>query len=128
MKNTVIKCVLAIVMAFMAMPMMGQDFMNVYFKDGDFRKFYMKNISEITTSKFDAEGVQHSDIDYQHITTIYDKYIYSLEDVDSITFTKIDEEIAEQNFASAMSAVFPILSSCSTSVFISRCTQRLYNF
>ena len=114
MKNTVLKSVLAIVMAFMALPMMGQDFMNVFFKDGDFRKFYMKNITEITTSKFDAYGVQHSDIDYQHITTIYDKYVYSLKDVDSITFTKIDEELAEQNFASAMSAVFPILSSCST--------------
>ncbi len=114
MRNTIIKSILILVMAFLALPMMGQDFMNIFFKNGDFRKFYMKNITEITTSKFDANGVQHSNVDYQHITTIYDKYVYSLEDVDSITFTKIDEELAEHNFVTAMPSVFSTISDCET--------------
>lgn len=114
MKNTILKSVLALLMAFLALPMMGQDFMNIYFKNGDFRKFYMKNILEITTSKFDANGVQHGDNDFQYITTIHDRYVYNLEDVDSITFTKIDEELAEQHFALAMTKVFPIINNCNT--------------
>ena len=114
MKNTILKSILALFMAFIALPMMGQDYMFIYFKNGDFRKFYMKNITEITTSRFDANGVQHSDVDYQHITTLYDKYVYSLEDVDSITFTKIDEELAEHNFVSAMPTVFTLIEECET--------------
>ena len=34
MKSTVIKSILALLMAFITLPMMGQDFMNVYFKNG----------------------------------------------------------------------------------------------
>ena len=114
MKTRILKSILALLLTFMALPMMGQDFMNIYFKNGDFRKFYMKNITEITTKKVDADGVQHSDYDYQYITTIYDKYVYNLEDVDSITFTKIDEEKAEQNFVSAMPVVFSVIDDCET--------------
>ena len=114
MKTRLFKTILALTLALIALPMMGQDFMNVYFKDGTFRKFYMKNVIEITTSKFDQEGVKHGDYDYQHVTTKYDRYVYSLEDVDSITFTKIDEEKAEQNFVSAMSSIFPTVDECET--------------
>ena len=114
MKNTILKSIFALFLAFMAFPMMGQDFMNIYFKNGDFRKFYLENVTEITTSKFDANGVQHSDIDYQHITTIYDRYVYSLEDVDSITFSKVDEEKAEKNFISAMPNLFSAIEECET--------------
>ncbi len=112
MKTRFIKSLMAMVLTLGALPMMGQDYMNVYFKNGAFRKFYMKNITEITTSKFDSEGIQHSEYEFQHVTTNYAKYIYSLEDVDSITFTKIDEELAEHNFVSAMPKVFNAISDC----------------
>jgi hypothetical protein len=108
------KYIIAFVLAFMVLPMMAQDYMSIFFKNGDFRKFYMKNITGITTSKVDAEGIEHEDYSYQHITTIYDKYIYSLEDVDSITFTKVDEEKAEHNFVTAMPEVFSALEDCET--------------
>lgn len=114
MKNKILKSIIAILLPFMALPVMGQDFMNIYFKNGDFRKFYLENVTEITTSNFDANGIQHSDIDYQHITTIYDRYVYDLQDVDSITFTKIDEEIAEDNFVTVMSSLVPVISNCET--------------
>ena len=114
MKTGLFKITLALTLALIALPMMGQDFMNVYFKNGDFRKFYLRNVTEITTSKLDADGVKHADYDYQHVTTIHDKYVYSIEDVDSVTFTKIDEEKAEQNFVSAMSSLFPTVDGCET--------------
>lgn len=112
MKTKKMKNLLALLLTIIVIPTMGQDYMNIYFHNGDFRKFYMKNITEVVSSKMDAEGVQHNDYDYQHITTIYDTYIYNLSDVDSITFTKIDEELAEQNFINAMPEIFNTLSDC----------------
>lgn len=114
MNTKLYKYIIAFVLTFMALPMMAQDYMNIFFKNGDFRKFYMKNITGIVATKVDAEGVEHEDYSYQQITTIYDKYIYKLEDVDSITFTKIDEELAEQNFVTAMPEVFSAIEDCAT--------------
>lgn len=112
MKTRFVKAVLTLALALLSLPMQSQDYMNIFFKDGSFRKFYMKNVTEIFASKTDAEGVVHSDYSYQHITTISDKYIYSLEDVDSITFTKRDDKIAEKNFVTAMPVVFSTIKDC----------------
>ena len=98
MKNIILKSIFALVMTFMTMPMMGQDFMNVYFKDGTYRKFYLKNVTEITVSKLDANGVGHSGYEYQRITCSQNDYVYSLQDVDSVTLTKYDEEKVKENF------------------------------
>ena len=114
MKTRLIKSLLTQALVVMALPVMSQDYMNIYFKNGDFRKFYMKNITEIVASKVDTEGVQHSDFSSQCITTIYDTYVFNIEDVDSITFTKIDEEKAEENFVSAMPEVFSAIDECET--------------
>ena len=121
------KYIIAFVLAFMALPMMAQDYMNIFFKNGDFRKFYMKNITEIVATKVDAEGVEHEDYSYQQITTIYDKYIYKLEDVDSITFTKIDEELAEHNFVTAMPQVFSAIGDCETIADVEKKIDQIKN-
>lgn len=121
------KYIIAFVLAFMALPMMAQDYMNIFFKNGDFRKFYMKNITEIVATKVDAEGVEHEDYSYQQITTIYDKYIYKLEDVDSITFTKIDEEKAEHNFVTAMPQVFSAIGDCETIADVEKKIDQIKN-
>ena len=112
MKNIILKSIFALVMTFMTMPMMGQDFMNVYFKDGTYRKFYLKNVTEITVSKLDANGVGHSGYEYQRITCSQNDYVYSLQDVDSVTFTKYDEEKVKENFDIAMPEVFSLFSKC----------------
>lgn len=114
MKNCIIRTLLILALAVFTLPILSQDYMNIYFKNGDHRKFYMKNITEIAASKVDKEGVQHSDYCSQRITTIYDTYVYNLEDVDSVTFTKIDEELVKQNFVSAMTTAFPIIDGCET--------------
>jgi predicted DNA-binding antitoxin AbrB/MazE fold protein len=114
MKNYIFKTLLTLALSTFTLPMLSQDYMNIYFKDGNFRKFYMKNITEISTSKVDKEGIQHSDYSSQCITTLYETLVYNLEDVDSITFTKIDEEKAKQNFVSAMPIVISSIEKCET--------------
>ncbi len=120
MKTRLIKSVLALLLTFLALPMMGQDFMNVYFKNGDYHKFYMKNILEITTSKYDAEGIPHSDYDFQHVTTLHNKYVYALSDVDCITFTKCDEEQVKANINAAMPKIYSLLSGCSSIIDVEK--------
>ena len=108
------KIISIVVMLLMACNVMAQDYMTVYFKDGTDRKFYLKDIATIATKKQDAEGKQHGDYEYQHITTHHNKYVYNLNEVDSITFSSIDEEAAERNFVAAMPEVFSAISDCNT--------------
>ena len=70
MKTRYIKGILTLLMAWVVLPMMGQDCMEVHFKDGTERRFYLEGVVEVSTSKYDANGVMHSDYDYQHIKTI----------------------------------------------------------
>lgn len=112
MKQYILKALSVMLLAMTALPLLAQDCMNVFFKDGSNRKFYLKNVVEITTSRQDADGVMHSDYDYQHIITLYDKYVYNLNEVDSITFTKFNEKLAEQNLASAMTDALVVAGNC----------------
>ena len=82
MKNNFFKFILSMVLMFVAVSMVAQDFLTVYFKDGILRKFYLEGVTEITTSQYDAEGVQHTEYAYQHIVTRNKTYIYVLEDID----------------------------------------------
>ncbi len=93
---------------------MAQDCMEVYLKDGTCRKFYLEDVTEIATTNVDTEGVRYSEYQFQHIKEDYRDFIYSLEDIDSITFTKYDEEIAENNLSLVMSALSPILNKSNT--------------
>lgn len=104
------KIISIVVMLMVVCNVMAQDYMRVYFKDGSERKFYLKDITSITTKKLDADGIQHSDYEYQHITTHHNKYVYNLNEVDSITFTNINEELEEQHFVDGMSTVMSAIT------------------
>lgn len=112
MKNYLIKCILAFLLIFVAMPMMGQDFMNIYFKDGTQRKFYLRGVTEFSTSQFDASGVKHNDFDFQHVKTPDFNYVYDLAKIDSITFLKFEEDKTRRDFSSAMTTVLTVTSDC----------------
>ena len=114
MKTRFVKAILTLALALLSIPMQSQDYMNIFFKDGSFRKFYMKNVTEILVSKTDAEGVVHSDYSYQHITTLYNQYVYLIEDIDSISFSKFNEEQAIQNASFATDAVEKAIQNCAT--------------
>ena len=113
MKNNILKGLLSLVFLAVALPVISQDFMNIFFKDGNSRKFYLNEIIEFKASNTDADGIQHDSYCYQYIKTATNEYIYSLEDVDSISFAKRDEALEEENFVNAMTSVFPIINECS---------------
>ena len=114
MKNRIIKNILVLVMAFFAIPIFAQDAVVVFFKDGNFRKFYLRDIVEISTSQYDEYGTAHSDYQYQHIITKSEKFVYDLSNINSIGFSKYDDAKAEQNFVEAMPKVANALSDCET--------------
>ena len=113
MKNKIFKGLLSLILITMVLPAQSQDFMNIFFKNGDSRKFYLNEIIEFKATNIDTDGVLHDNFCYQHIKTKSKEYIYSLEDVDSISFAKRDESLEEQNFVNAMSSIFPIINKCS---------------
>ena len=106
------KIISIVVMLMMACNVMGQDYMRVYFKNGTDRKFYLKDIATIATKKQDAEGKLHSDYEFQHITTHHNKYVYNLNEVDSITFCKFNEEEVINNLSNALPDLLNIYSEC----------------
>lgn len=114
MKNSIIRSIFALVLAFMALSMMGQNCMKVCFKDGSTRKYYLEKIIEITTSKVDEDGFSHSDYDYQHVKTTNGIYVFKLSDIECLTFTKISESQTAQSFASVSQVALDALSDCET--------------
>lgn len=109
MKTSFIKSLLAIFLTFFALPMLGQDYMEVYFKDGMKKKFQLSSIVEISTKKNDVNGISSGNIMYQHIRTKSNNYVYNLASIDSITFCKLSEEESEKALDDALNSLFPIL-------------------
>lgn len=105
---------MTLLMAFVALPMMGQDFLNIYFKDGTFRIFHFDTLVELSTTSYDSDGMQHMDKQYQHVKTNYEEFIYDVNDIDSISFTKYDNNRVEENYTNMMTNVLPKLSDCET--------------
>ncbi len=114
MKNRIIKNILVLLLIFVAMPVMGQDYMNIFFKDGSHLKFFMPSLKELYVSSYDSEGYFQSDYKYQYLVTNSGKYVYDLSDIDYITYTKCDEEEVEQNIVNSISTIIPILEECSS--------------
>ncbi len=114
MKNTVFKSILALVMTFFAVPISAQDALVIYFNDGNFRQFYLRDVVEMYTSKNDENGVPHNDFQYQVVATQSDKFFYDLGSVNSIYFSKYHDDEAEKNFVNAMPKVVNALSDCKT--------------
>ena len=86
MKNTILKSIFALVMAFIALPMMGQNYLKIYFKDGHTERHFMHLVNNISMSKYDLEGNLHSDYQLQQIVMPDTTYSYYLADIDSMTF------------------------------------------
>lgn len=114
MKNTVFKSILALVMIFMALPMMGQNYLKIYFKDGHTERHFMHLVNNISMTKYDLEGNLHSDYQMQQIVMPDTTYSYYFADIDSMTFRKVDEEQVKKNVITIRNYVTPIFEQCST--------------
>ena len=110
MKPKIIKCIVSLMILLLSLPMMGQDLMEVYFKDGLIKNIYLDGLKEWKVSQYDTDGVKHADYKYQHIKTNIHDFVFDLEKIDSIVFTKFDEKKVKQPFCETMKAVIPILS------------------
>lgn len=127
MNTKLYKYIIAFVLTFMALPMKGQDFLNVYFKDGTFRIFHFDNVKSLFISQYDANGIQHADYDYQHITTSNNEFVYLLTEIDSISFTKYNKEVVEENLVEAMDVVTTELFNQGDMIDAEKLTENLRN-
>ena len=115
MKNRMFKFIFSMVLTFVTMPMLAQDCMEIYFNDDTIRKFYLLSVTEMYTSVYNSQsGITSETPDFQYINTKDNSYIFEIANIDSITFTKFDEEKVKQDFHSAMSTLLPVLEECQT--------------
>ena len=114
MKNNFFKFILSMVLMFVAVSMVAQDYMNIYFNDGKSLKFFLPSVKELFVSKYDIDGVLHDEYKYQYLVTNSNTYIYNLDDINSITYTKCDESEVNQNIISSINTVFPVLEKCNS--------------
>ena len=121
MKTRYIKSILTLLMVWMVMPLMAQDYFTVTFKDGREERHLLKFVKEITTSKYDADGVLHSDYVSQKVEMQNTVYYYPLTDIESVSFQKVTEEDIVQNATSALSTLSTVLNSCES--FFEICQQ-----
>lgn len=109
MKTRAIKSIFILALLFFTLPMTAQDWMEIQFKDGTYRKYYLEFVKEMVSTKYDAEGIMHDDYEYLRVVTSDDEFTYLLSAIDNISFTKYDEETAKHNFVESNTAVLKVL-------------------
>ena len=72
------KIISIVVMLMMACNVMAQDYLTVFFKDGNKESFYLRAVNKFYTSKYDSLGVFHDDFQTQVIETTKNTFSYEL--------------------------------------------------
>lgn len=96
------------------LPIMANDYLKIYFKDGHTERHYMKLVESISTTKYDLEGNLHDDYQMQQIIMKDTTYSYYIADIDSMSFTKVDEEKLKKNVENVRNSVTSIFEQCTT--------------
>lgn len=117
MKTRFVKAVLTLALALLSLPMQSQNYLKIYFKDGHTERHLMSLIDELSTSKYDIEGVLHSDYVSQVVKIKGEEHIYALEDIDSITFRKIDVEKVAEEIANVLTTITTLIEGVSSPDF-----------
>lgn len=87
------------------LPLLANDFdyLNVYMKDGSTDRHLLSLVQKIETTKYDKDGVLQSYYCTQQITMADSTvYTYTLTDIDSIVYCKVEEEQIEQALSEAL--------------------------
>ena len=95
MKTRIFKYIAVVALLFMAIPMQGQNYLKLWFKDGHTERHFMHLVKSISATKYDLEGNLHSDYQMQQIIMEDTTYSYYIADIDSMSFKKVDEEQEE---------------------------------
>ena len=88
MKTSISKSILALLLTFIALPMTGQDWMEIHFNDGTFCSFNLDEVTGIYTSKTSADGRRYNEYSFQYVTTINGEFVYNINEIDNIEFLK----------------------------------------
>ena len=127
MKTRFTKSLLAMLLTLFVLPMMGQDYLKIYFKDGHTERHLLSLVKKITTSKVDLNGVTHSDYQVQQIWMADTIYTHSFEDIDSVSFRKVNEEQVVNNAESVSSTLEEILRDCDSFDEIKSYSEQIRN-
>ena len=113
MKTNLLKAICLMALTITSLPILANDYLKIYFKDGHTERHYMKLVESISATKYDLEGNLHSDYQMQQIVMKDTTYSYYIEDIDSMSFTKVYEEQVSSRVESVQSSLEPLFQQCS---------------
>lgn len=114
MKTRIFKYIAVVALLFMAIPMQGQNYLKLWFKDGHTERHFMHLVKSISATKYDLEGNLHSDYQMQQIIMEDTTYSYYIADIDSMSFKKVDEEQVKNNIVNVTSLIDPVFEQSET--------------
>lgn len=99
----------------LSVPAMAQDYLAVYLNDGTVDRHMLPLMKSSYASKHDKQGIPHAD----YVTHVIEmksgaKYTYAVEEIDSITFAKVDVEVVAQATCDAILEATELLDQCQT--------------
>ena len=115
MKTRIFKYIAVVALLFMAIPMQGQNYLKLWFKDGHTERHFMHLVKSISATKYDLEGNLHSDYQMQQIIMEDTTYSYYIADIDSMSFKKVDEEQIKADATHIVEYMDPIFDQCKDS-------------
>lgn len=127
MKKHIFKMMAVLVALLLALPAQGQDYLKIYFKDGSTERHLMNLIEQIYTTRYDAEGTYHSSYQMQRIVMADTTYSYYINDIDSVTFKKVDENQIKTDLVNVTRFIQPIFEVCADSVSMSEHIDEISN-
>ena len=114
MKNYLLKAVCLVAVAMSSLPITANDYLKIYFKDGHTERHYMKLVESISATKYDLKGTLHSDYQMQQIIMKDTTYSYYIADIDSMSFTKVNEEQLKAEIDNALNTIAPLFQQSPT--------------
>ena len=91
----------------------ANDYLKIYYKDGHTERHYMRLVESISATKRDKNGIIHDDYQMQLIVMQDTTYSYYFAEIDSMSFTKVDEEQVKNDVEKVSNTVTPIVEQCS---------------
>ena len=114
MKNYLYKAICLAALTMTTLPIVANDYLKIYFKDGHTERHYMKLVESISATKYDLDGNLHDDYQMQQIVMKDTTFSYYIADIDSMTFRKVDEEKLKERIETVQSALEPIIQNSSS--------------
>ena len=117
MKNYIFKTLLTLAFAAFTLPLLSQDYLTLYLKNGQKERHLLSLVKSISTSRYDLEGVLHSDFQIQQVFLEDTVYSYLIEDIDSVSFRKVDLEQVAADLSNVVTTVNTLLEESSAPDF-----------